>query len=82
MTLKDLIDKKDYDYVSYRLTLPEKIGGEDTFAGCFKSENGVIITLDGDIYDKTEEVLAYEEWENEEENIKNGLTVICKGEWN
>lgn len=49
MTICDLIKNKDYDYVSYRLTLPD---GDDTFAGCFASKEGEIIPLDGDIYSK------------------------------
>ena len=77
MTLGDLIKTKDYDYVSYRLTLPD---GDDTFAGCFASKGGEIIPLDGDIYDKDEEVLSYEEW-SQPEDIQNGLTVVVKAEW-
>ena len=78
MTIGDLIERKDYDYVSYRLTLRD---GSDTFAGCFASKGGEIIPLDGDIYDKDEEVLSYEEWYDTEEGIQSGLTVIVKGEW-
>ena len=51
------------------------------FAGCFKSENGEIIPLDSDSYSKNEEVLSYEEWSNPKQDIKNGLTVVVKGEW-
>ena len=78
MTIGDLIKNKDYDYVSYRLTLPNS---DDTFAGCFASKDGEIIPLDGDIYDKDEEVLSYEEWSKQEDDINNGLTVVVKGEW-
>ena len=78
MTIGDLIKNKDDDYVSYRLTLP---AGDDTFTGCFVSNGGEIIPLDGDIYDKDEEVLSYEEWSQPEDDIKNGLTVVVKGEW-
>ena len=79
MTIGDLIKNKDYDYVSYRLTLP---GGDDTFAGCFASKDGEIIPLDGDtIYDENDEVLSYREWNKPEEGIQNGLTVVVKGEW-
>ena len=35
MTIGDLIKNKDYDYVSYKLTLPND---SDTFAGCFASK--------------------------------------------
>ena len=78
MTIYDLIKNKDYDYISYRLTLPE---GDSFFAGCFSSKDGEIIPLDGDIYDKNEEVLSYEEWTQIENNIQNGLTIVVKGEW-
>ena len=36
MTVKDLIKNKDYDYISWRVTLPEKAGGGDTFFGSGK----------------------------------------------
>ena len=78
ITIGELIKNKDYDYVSYRLTLQD---GSDTFAGCFASKGGEIIPLDGDIYSKKEEVLSYEEWTQPEDNIQNGLTVVVKGEW-
>ena len=78
MTIGDLIKTTDYDYVSYRLTLPD---GDDPFAGCFASKGGEIIPFDGDIYSKEEEVLSYEEWSQLEDDIKNGLTVVVKGEW-
>ena len=78
MTIEDLIKNKDYDYVSYRLTLPN---GSDTFAGCFASKGGEIISLDGDIYNKDEEVLSYKEWSQLENDIQNGLTVVVKTEW-
>lgn len=77
MTIGDLIKNKDYDYISYRLMLPD---GDDTFAGCFKSKSGEIISLDGDIYDKDEEVLSYEEWVSPEDNVQNGLTIVVKSE--
>ena len=78
MTIGDLIKTKDYDYVSYRLTLPD---GDDTFAGCFSSKGDKIIPLDGDVYNNDEEVLSYEEWSKPEDDIQNGLTVVVKGEW-
>lgn len=79
MTIGDLIKNKDYDYVSYRLTLPD---GDDTFAGCFAPKDGEIISLDGDtIYDENDEVLSYREWSKPEEGIQNGLTVVVKDEW-
>lgn len=81
MTVGDLIKNKDYDYISWRATLPEKAGGGDTFFGCTKSENGKLIPLDGDIYSEDTKVLSYEEWSDEEEGIKNGLTIVYEGEW-
>lgn len=78
MTIGELIKNKDYDYVSYRLTLRD---GSDTFAGCFASKDGEIIPLDGDIYSSNEEVLNYEEWSKPEDDINNGLTVVVKAEW-
>ena len=78
MTIGELIKNKDYDYVSYRLTPRD---GGDKFAGCFASQGGKIIPLDGDIYDNDEEVISYEEWSQLEDDIKNGLTVVVKGEW-
>lgn len=76
MTIGDLISKKDYDYIEYRLQLKEF--DDDIFAGCFSSKNGEIISLDGDVYSKDEKVLNYEEWKDLDENIENGLTVIIE----
>lgn len=78
MTIGDLIKNRDYDYVSYRLTLPD---GDDTFAGCFASKDGEIISLDGDIYNKNEEVLSYEEWSQPENDIQRGLDVVIECKW-
>ena len=81
LTLKDLIQKKDYDYISWYITLPEDMGGGDTFWGATKSVNGELISLDGDIYSEDVEVLKYEEWKNEEEGIANGLRIVIEGNW-
>ena len=78
MTIADLIKNKDYDYISWRVILPENLDGDDMFFGCAKSKNGKLISLDGDIYSEDTEVLRYEEWSDEEERIKNGLTVVCE----
>ena len=78
MTIGDLIKNKDYNYISYRLRLAD---GGNIFAGCFASKNGEIISLDGDVYDKDEEVIGYKEWSEPEDNMENGLTVVVKGEW-
>ena len=81
MIVKDLIEKKDYDYISWRVTLPEKSGGGDTFFGCAKSENGKLIPLDHDIYYGDEVVLRYEVWPKLEYGVKNGLTVVVECDW-
>ena len=78
MTIGELINNKDYDYISYRLTLRD---GSDTFAGCFASKAGEIIPLDGDIiYDENDEVLSYREWSQPDDDVKDGLTIVVKGE--
>ena len=51
------------------------------FAGCFRTENGVIHPLDGDSYSRDEPVLASEEWDSPEYEISNGLTVIINSEF-
>ena len=79
-TIGDLIKNKDYDYISYRLTMIDK--SQSFFAGCFRSENGKIISLDGDVYSLDEEVLRYEEWDKPEEGINKGLTVVVDYDWN
>lgn len=38
-----------------------------------------LISHDQDYYSKDEEIINYEEWSNKE--IKNGLTIVVKGEW-
>lgn len=81
MTVGDLIKKKDYDYISWRVTLPESAGGGDTFFGVAASKNGKLISLDGDTYYEDEEILCYKEWSKPEEGINNGLTVVVEGEW-
>ena len=78
-TIGNLIKDKDYDYISYRLTVDDK--SKSFFAGCFRSENGKIISLDGDVYSLDEEVLRYEEWDEPEEGINKGLTVVVDYDW-
>lgn len=79
MTVKDLIKNKDYDYISWRMTLPEGFDEKDIFFGATRSENGKLIPLDGDVYYEDTEVLSYEEWSSVD--VDHGLTVVCKGEW-
>lgn len=81
LTIKDLISKKDYDYISLRLTAPENAKDNDIFLGVAKSENGNLIPLDGDSYEEDSEVVSYEEWTNEKEGINNGITIVVKCDW-
>ncbi len=76
MKVRDLITKKDYDYISWRIPidLRDGKGPIDIFIGCCKSVDGKLISLDGDtIYDEDDEVIAYEEFEG-------GLSVTVKCE--
>lgn len=81
MTVKDLIKNKDYDYIAWRVTLPESVGGGDTFFGVSKSVSGKLVSMDGSSYSENTEVISYEEWSNPEENITNGLTIVYQGTW-
>jgi len=95
MTLKELISQKDYDYISIRYTPPKgwypdlnfsELSSEELlkiseFMGCAKSENGILYALDHDTYDAEEEVLAFEEFVNEKENVFCGLSVAIQGHW-
>lgn len=79
-TIRDIINTAghDFDYVSYRIPIDSGIPDDDgTFAGCFRTQNGNIIPLDGDIYSETEAVLASEEWSMPEAGITHGLTIIA-----
>lgn len=80
MKVKDLIEKKDYDYIEWYVTPPNGLWQENIFFGISKSENGKLISLDGDTYSENTEVISYEEWNNPEKNILNGLTIVYKGE--
>ena len=79
MTVQDLIDKKDYDYISYRVTHPEI--PEGVFVGSCHSINGELIPNDGDYYSSNKEILSYEEWDDLEEGVKNGLDILIEGKW-
>lgn len=74
MTVRDLIQKEDYDYIEWRLTAP---GGKEVFAGACRSCNGKLISLDGDSYSANEEVIRHEKWAGGE--VRNGLTVVTSG---
>ena len=73
MTLRTLIEQKDYDYISIRLTLPESPGGS-VFAGFGYSENGKFIPGDQDEWDIDKPILEYEEWSSRD--AQNGLTIL------
>ena len=83
MTVKDLITNKDYDYISWRLAIPEHLQEtfNDTtlFFGVAASKDGELMSLDGDSYSEDEVVLSYEEWSEPENKVVNGLTVVL--EW-
>ena len=79
MIVKDLINKKDYDYIEWYITLPEDLGKSEIFFGVSKSINSELISLDGDSYSENETVLNYTEWSDDELGIKNGLTVVIQG---
>lgn len=81
-TINDLIQNKDYDYISIRATLPDDSKQFDTFIGCCCSENGKLVSIDDDTYSEDMEVISYEEWDNPMLNIRHGLTVTIPGRWN
>lgn len=78
MTIKELIKKRDYDYISLRALLPIKLGGGEIFYGVCKSENGKLIPLDDDTYDENTEVIDWEEWVGDEK--EHSLTILFKME--
>lgn len=79
MTIRDLINKKDYGYISYRVTHPKF--PEGVWLGTCHSKNGELIPHDQDYYSLDEEVLDYEEWNDLEKGIENGLDILVEGEW-
>ena len=87
-TIGDIIDAAghDFDYVSYRIPMNRKNfetsdDDDGEFAGCFRTENGIIHPLDGDSYGRDEPVLASEEWTSPEDGVFYGLTVIIDAEY-
>lgn len=78
VTLKELINEKDYDYISFRFLYPkdDKLYTKDgEYWGCCKSKNGKLIPLDGDSYDNDIELARWEEWSDPQRGIVNGLTI-------
>ena len=61
ITIGELINKKDYDYIKLIAKLPESAGGDKMFWGAAASKNGKLISLDGDSYSEETEVLSYKE---------------------
>ena len=74
MTIGELIKDKDYDFIELRI-YDSKLH-RNVFVGSAKSENGDLISLDGDTYRKDAVVLEYEEWLGKK--VKNAATIICK----
>ena len=74
MTIGELIKDKDYDFIELRVFDPEL--HKSVFVGSAKSENGDLISLDGDTYRKESEVLEYDEWSDKK--VKNAVTIVCK----
>ena len=72
MTIGELIKNKDYDFIELRIIEPEL--HNSVFVGTAKSENGELISLDGDTYRKDFEILAYEEWSGKK--VKNAVTIM------
>lgn len=87
MTVKDLITNKDYDYISWRIAVPEhlqeKFNDTTLFIGAAASKDGKLISLDGDSYSEDEVVLSYKEWTEvaDDHVIPRGLTVVVDAEW-
>ena len=81
-TIGNIIKYKDYLYINYYIRLPledSEKGYEDIFAGVFASQNGKVISLDGDTYSEDEEVIASEEWTKDNIN-EVCLSVVVEGE--
>lgn len=78
MKLKELISRKNYDYISIRKDVSGVTGvpEDDIFAGVCYSKGGELFFHDGDNYSEDLEVLRYEEWSSEIEGVKSGLTIV------
>lgn len=86
MTVGDLIKNKDYDYISWRITLPksivDKCDEDSVFIGSCFSKNGKLIFNGNDTdYYEDEVVIKYEEWTRPDKDIENGSTVWVEGDW-
>jgi len=83
MTLKELISKKDYDYIEFRCLTPpdyaEETGKTEMFYGSGYSKDGIFYPNDQDSYSLEEELERWEEWTDYW--AENGLTVVEKGAW-
>ena len=62
MTVLDLIQYEDYDYIEWRVISPDD--NSEIFFGASASKNGELISLDDDIYDENTEIIRYEKWTN------------------
>lgn len=80
MTVRELLDKKNYRYVEWRVTTPDYITDqEDMLFGYCEIVDGNLISGDGDSYDEDTEVLRYEEWLSEDGELC--LTIVEEVEW-
>lgn len=79
MTLKDIVDGKNYPIIEYRIFidfLEEYDGLYDTLFGYCSYIDGKLEPLDGDSYYLNAEIEKYEEWVDVEENIADGGQTI------
>lgn len=74
MTIGELIKDRDYDFIEIRIRNPETLNS--VFVGSAKSENGELISLDGDTYSKDTKILGCEEWSGRK--VKCALSVVCE----
>lgn len=91
-SIGDIVDAAgyDFDYVDYRVPFklkdfekctPEEEYDVTEFFGCLKTKSGELIPLDGDCYERSETVIASEEWSLPEEGINHGLTIVMNSEF-
>ena len=59
MTLGELVKGKSYIIAHYYIRMNQPHFKGDVYAGQFKVEDGKIISLDGDTYSESEEVVTY-----------------------
>ncbi len=67
---------KNIDCVQPHVIISAKDKTFITWAGSFEWKNNELNSLDGDCYNETMKILAYEWFENKEINIECGLDII------